>query len=84
MTHSSAGVVSTHSTNMINYESLGASTTFSMSITVHDGKQLVTDTLTINVHDVNEAPIFVQPAFGASAVEGTVNLEEIMCVFDDI
>ena len=64
--------MSTHSTKVINYETLGASTTFSMSIMVHDGKQLVNDTLTIQVHDANEAPRFVQPAFGASADEGVV------------
>ena len=48
-----------------------------MSVMVHDGKQLVSDTLTINVHDVNEPPSFVQPAIGASAVEGAVNVYTI-------
>lgn len=64
--------MSTHSSNVIDYERLlsrAGTTTFTMSIMVHDGKQLVKENLIIDVTDVNEAPRFIQPAIGASAVE---------------
>ena len=66
--------MSTHSSNILNFESLGGATTFSMSIMVQDGKQWAKDTLTIDVIDVNEAPRFVQPAFAASANEDVVRV----------
>ena len=66
--------MSTHSSNIINFESLGGTTSFSISIMVKDGKQWAKDTLTIDVIDVNEPPRFVQPAFAASANEDVVRV----------
>lgn len=68
----STGAISTSSTSNINYEQLVAagSTSFSCTVTCSDGKKSDSDSFTINVYNVNEAPAFEQNAYSVSVNEG--------------
>lgn len=56
---------------MINYESLSQST-FLCYVTCSDGVADDVRQFTIIVNDVNESPLFTQPAFSIIADEGAV------------
>ncbi|KAL4223577.1 Protocadherin Fat 4 [Mactra antiquata] len=66
---SSSGLLSTHSTHVINYELL-STTTFTLSVYVNDGKVQYTETFTVTVTDVNEAPRFKAPEYMVTQDEG--------------
>ncbi|XP_078337333.1 uncharacterized protein LOC111138019 [Crassostrea virginica] len=69
--NSSNGLISTSPTQNINYESLsGTSTSFQLTVTVSDGYDTSTATLTVSIADQNEAPQFGKALYAISGSEG--------------
>ncbi|KAK3095573.1 hypothetical protein FSP39_016230 [Pinctada imbricata] len=68
---SSNGIISTSSTNNINYETLKAANaeTTVMTVTVSDGQETATTSVSITVADINEAPAFSKSNYLLSADE---------------
>ncbi|XP_056008142.1 cadherin-23-like [Ostrea edulis] len=70
--NTATGLVSTSSTQNINYESVvSTSTTFAIIITVTDGQASVSQTLSIAIVDLNEAPVFGKASYAISGNEGS-------------
>ena len=70
----SGGLISTSPTQNINYESLsGTSTSFQLTVTVSDGYDTSTATLTVSIADQNEAPQFGKALYAISGSEGAVS-----------
>ncbi|XP_060554343.1 protocadherin-like wing polarity protein stan [Ruditapes philippinarum] len=68
--NSSSGVIYTSTTSNINYEFLGGTTSFACPVTCNDGRASDTETVTLSVTNVNEAPTLSQNAYSISADEG--------------
>ncbi|KAK3581876.1 hypothetical protein CHS0354_000291, partial [Potamilus streckersoni] len=68
--NSGTGVITTSSTNAINYETL-ATSSFTFTITVSDGTATDTENLMISISNVNEVPTFNQPSYSISYNEST-------------
>lgn len=68
-----AGLISTSSTQAINYEALGASaTSYVITVTVTDGFDTATQSLSVAITDQNEAPVFGKASYAISGNEGNV------------
>lgn len=68
-----AGLISTSSTQNINYETVSAtSTSYQLTVTVSDGYDTSTSTLTVSIADKNEAPVFGKATYAISGTEGAV------------
>ncbi|XP_052800939.1 protocadherin Fat 4-like isoform X2 [Mya arenaria] len=68
---SSSGEITTHSSNNIDFDVLTSTTLLlNVEIIVYDTKEQATDTLTINIVNVNEAPTFIQKYYMLTGKEG--------------
>lgn len=68
-----AGLISTSSTQAINYEALGASgTNYVITVTVTDSFDTATQSLSVAITDQNEAPVFGKESYAISGNEGKV------------
>lgn len=68
-----AGLISTSSTQNINYETVSAtSTSYQLTVTVSDGYDTSTSTLTVSIADKNEDPVFGKETYAISGTEGAV------------
>lgn len=68
-----AGLISTSSTQAINYEALGASaTSYVITVTVTDSFDTATQSLSVAITDQNEAPVFGKASYAISGNEGNV------------
>ncbi|XP_052706998.1 cadherin-23-like [Crassostrea angulata] len=68
---STTGLISTSSTQNINYETVSAtSTSYQLTVTVSDGYDTSTSTLTVSIADKNEAPVFGKETYAISGTEG--------------
>ncbi|XP_061183358.1 protocadherin Fat 4-like [Saccostrea echinata] len=68
---SSTGIVYTSSSNNIDYDILPNPPSFLIYITVTDGKWYDTEHLSIQIQNVNEAPVFSQSHYSTSRTEGS-------------
>lgn len=66
-----AGLITTSSTNNINYESFTTKTA-DITVTVSDGQDSDAELLQVTITNVNEAPVFVQNSYSISGNEGPV------------
>ncbi|XP_052706933.1 protocadherin Fat 4-like [Crassostrea angulata] len=65
------GLISTSSTQAINYEALGASgRSYVITVTVTDGFDTATQSLSVAITDQNEAPVFGKASYAISGNEG--------------
>ena len=68
-----AGLLSTSSTQSINYETVATTaTTYVITITASDGQATATQTLSVAITDQNEAPVFGKTSYAISGNEGPV------------
>lgn len=68
-----AGLISTSSTQAINYEALGASgRSYVITVTVTDSFDTATQSLSVAITDQNEAPVFGKASYAISGNEGNV------------
>ncbi|XP_062601137.1 protocadherin Fat 4-like [Saccostrea cucullata] len=68
---SANGLITTSSTQTINYESVSTtSTTYLMTVTVSDGYDTATSSFTVAIADQNEVPVFGKDAYYISGTEG--------------
>lgn len=75
-----AGLISTSSTQAINYEALGASaTSYVITVTVTDGFDTATQSLSVAITDQNEAPVFGKASYAISGNEGNVMNQNSGC-----
>ncbi|WAR03300.1 FAT-like protein [Mya arenaria] len=66
-----SGEITTHSSNNIDFDVLTSTTLLlNVEIIVYDTKEQATDTLTINIVNVNEAPTFIQKYYMLTGKEG--------------
>ncbi|XP_061190353.1 cadherin EGF LAG seven-pass G-type receptor 2-like [Saccostrea echinata] len=69
--NSTNGLITTSSTQTINYESVSTtSTSFQMTVTVSDGYDTATSSFTVAIADQNEAPVFGKDVYFISGTEG--------------
>ncbi|XP_061179511.1 protocadherin-like wing polarity protein stan, partial [Saccostrea echinata] len=69
--NTATGLISTSSTQNINFESVSTTaTTYVITITATDGQATATDTLSIVITDQNEAPVFGKASYAISGNEG--------------
>lgn len=69
-----AGLISTSTVSNIDYDTLSATfTSCTLAITVSDNYGSDTDTLTINIANVNEAPVFAKTLYTLSGNESGVS-----------
>lgn len=68
-----AGLLSTSSSQNINYESIvSTATTYVITITATDGQATATQTLSVAITNQNEAPVFGKDSYAISGNEGLV------------
>nr|XP_022309583.1 protocadherin Fat 4-like [Crassostrea virginica] len=69
--NTASGLLSTSSTQSINYETVATTaTTYVITITASDGQATATQTLSVAITDQNEAPVFGKTSYAISGNEG--------------